>query len=60
MNYHELVNPVCDIAKAAGKILLSYYENIESWNTEIKADHSPVTAADKAANFVLYYFSRRK
>jgi len=42
------INKLCDIAKQAGKIILTYYRT--DFVTRRKADDSPVTLADTAAN----------
>ena len=42
------INKLCDIAKQAGKIILTYYRT--DFVTRRKADNSPVTMADTAAN----------
>ena len=49
MTYQTLIDPICDLALAAGQTIMSFYGG-NQLATEIKEDKSPVTAADKAAN----------
>ena len=45
------IDIVCEIAKAAGKVILSVYDGDHA--VEYKEDKSPLTAADKASNEVI-------
>lgn len=47
----SLLTQVLDIAREAGSAILSVYA--QDFEVEIKPDHSPVTAADNAANQVI-------
>ena len=50
-SYHEFLPACCDIARKAGEVIQLYApQNI---STEIKADNSPVTQADIAANTLI-------
>lgn len=48
-NYQTLINPLCDLALAAGEAIMRYYRagDAQSWTKE---DQSPVTDADMAAH----------
>jgi 3'(2'), 5'-bisphosphate nucleotidase len=48
MSYDHLIEPLIVIARDAGKIIMQHYEG--EAKVEIKADESPVTSADLAAN----------
>lgn len=48
-HYQSLINPVCDLAIAAGALIMRFYRE-GGHDTAIKADKSPVTDADMAAN----------
>src|SRR5690348_2712861 len=41
------------LAAKAGEAILSYYAQIENIHLEYKADHSPLTAADKASHQII-------
>ena len=45
---NSLLDPVVAIAQAAGRAILEIYES--DFEVETKADHSPLTAADRAAH----------
>lgn len=48
------INIVNELAVAAGKAIMEIYkDNSIDWNVEKKADNSPLTIADKAANKVI-------
>lgn len=49
MQHSSLINPILQIAKEAGGIIMRHY-SADSINVERKDDHSPVTIADKDAN----------
>ncbi len=51
-DYLELARSVGDIAREAGAAILQIYET-EDFGVETKADDSPLTRADKAANQVI-------
>lgn len=53
MEYHALLEPLKKIALDAGKAILQIYENETDFGIESKADHSPLTRADKASNEVI-------
>ncbi len=48
MELKQLLPPVIDIARAAGREILTIYES--DFEVETKADHSPLTAADSASH----------
>jgi len=48
-----LKTPLENIAKAAGKAILEIYNNPALFDVDYKADDSPLTAADKAANEII-------
>lgn len=48
-----LSDAVIEIAKQAGEAILAVYHSVESYNTEKKADNSPVTDADIVADKVI-------
>lgn len=48
MPYEDFVEPLCNIAREAGRIIMGYYEG--ELDVQLKQDASPVTAADLAAN----------
>lgn len=50
---NELIPSLCQIAKDAGAAILEIYNNCEGIEIIQKADNSPLTAADKAANTVI-------
>src|SRR5690606_38724285 len=50
--YQTLIDPICDLAVTAGKIIMEFYESGEH-ETRTKADQSPVTDADIAAHRVI-------
>ncbi|SES91335.1 3'(2'),5'-bisphosphate nucleotidase CysQ [Thorsellia anophelis] len=49
----ELSDPVIEIAKQAGAAILEIYQSVETYTTEKKADDSPVTDADIAADKII-------
>lgn len=49
----ELIGDIIAIAKDAGKAILAVYESVDTYQTQQKADDSPVTAADYAADEVI-------
>ncbi len=49
----QLLPQVIKIAKAAHPLILEIYQQTALWQTETKADNTPVTAADKAAHHYL-------
>lgn len=49
----ESVNELTEIALSAGAAIMDIYESEERLQSESKADHSPVTQADLAANNVI-------
>lgn len=50
---NDFVEPVKKIARQAGDAILEIYHNPSLFNIEIKADESPLTAADKASNQII-------
>ena len=48
-NLQALVDPICDLATAAGQIVMQYYHAGDQ-TMSMKADNSPVTQADLAAH----------
>lgn len=48
INYNEYLVPACEIARAAGNIIMGYFSN--GYSSTKKSDDSPVTEADIAAN----------
>lgn len=53
LNITQLAEDIGRIAQAAGAAILNIYENEEDFGVEHKADDSPLTRADKAANDVI-------
>ena len=53
MSLSKLIAPVHQIAKDAGAAILEIYAQCEGVKIERKADDSPLTAADKAANDII-------
>lgn len=53
MNKIELAKEVVKIARRAGQAVLEIYENARDFEIERKADNSPLTLADKAANEII-------
>lgn len=53
MSLLNLITPIHQIAQDAGAAILKIYEQCEGVKIERKADDSPLTAADKAANEVI-------
>ena len=49
-----LLDRIVELSVAAGEAILEVYNDEAGFNTEIKADSSPVTDADKAAHNVLF------
>lgn len=49
-----LLDQVIELSVRAGEAILEIYNSDRDFNTETKADDSPVTDADKAAHIVLY------
>lgn len=49
MWHHLEVNPLLELVRAAGQLLLRYY-TLDELEVRTKTDESPVTAADEAAN----------
>ena len=49
----ELVGAIKRIAKSAGDKILEIYADVDSFEIESKADHSPLTRADKSANDII-------
>ncbi len=49
----QLLDQVVNIAHLAGKAILEVYHDKDGFDTETKADNSPVTKADLAAHAVL-------
>jgi len=50
----SLLDRIVDLSVSAGEAILTVYQDDANFNTEIKADNSPVTDADKAAHDVLH------
>ncbi len=50
----SLLDRIVELSVAAGEAILEVYADSDNFNTENKADNSPVTDADKAAHNVLY------
>lgn len=50
MELSQLVYQVVEIAKGAGAIIMSIYDDPASFQVETKADESPLTIADRKAN----------
>lgn len=53
MSIQQTLQPVLQIAKAAGAAILEIYAQCEGIEIQRKADDSPLTAADQAANKVI-------
>ncbi len=53
MTLIEIANTVTEIAKSAGAAILSIYHNVDDMQVYLKADQSPVTIADRAANDII-------
>ena len=53
MNYKALVSDLIQITEAAGAAILKVYEASEGIKIDRKADDSPLTEADRAANTVI-------
>ena len=53
MSLENLVQEVIEIAKRAGKEILSVYYDLDNFEIESKEDNSPLTRADKLANSVI-------
>lgn len=51
MNYHQYIEQVINIAKAAGEAIMQVYST--DFNVTSKDDNSPLTQADLAANHVI-------
>jgi len=51
LDTRKLVSPVCDIARAAGRVIMDVYRDIGAVHT--KSDGSPVTEADQRAHRVI-------
>lgn len=49
----DLIPDVLEIARAAGRIIMEVYESEADFGVEQKADNSPVTRADRAADRVI-------
>lgn len=50
-NPRDYLNPVCDIARAAGRVILDVYER--GFTVEQKEDRSPLTEADRASHEII-------
>lgn len=53
IDWNDLAERVTGIAKTAGDAILDIYTNEADFNVELKADDSPLTKADRAANAVI-------
>lgn len=53
VNYQQLSKEVGLIARQAGAVIMDIYKNEADFGIEHKADNSPLTRADKAANDVI-------
>lgn len=53
MNYSDLTKDLIEIARQAGAAILDIYNNESDFGVESKADESPLTVADRAANTVI-------
>lgn len=53
MNYSELINPLKVIALNAGNAIMEIYQDPTNFGVEQKADDSPLTKADSAANKII-------
>ena len=53
MDLRKLAYEVCDIAEAAGAVILDVYKASEGMVIEKKADDSPLTIADQKANRII-------
>ncbi|HET7369814.1 MAG TPA: inositol monophosphatase family protein, partial [Gammaproteobacteria bacterium] len=51
MSNNEFLEPLAQIAAEAGVAIMKIYET--DFDVELKDDHSPLTAADKAAHRVI-------
>ena len=51
MNFTEILEEVRTIARVAGDAIMSVYAR--NFNVELKADHSPVTEADRSADGII-------
>jgi len=49
----DLIPDVLEIARAAGRVIMEVYESEADFGVEQKADNSPVTRADRAADRVI-------
>lgn len=53
MNYQPLIEPLLEIARAAGAAIMDIYHNASDMEIQSKDDNSPLTKADKAANAII-------
>ena len=51
MSLDSMIDPVIEVSRQAGKIIMKYFD--EGTSTKIKADGSPVTAADQDAENII-------
>lgn len=51
MSPDEMIDPIIEVSRQAGKVIMKYFE--EGTSTKIKADGSPVTAADQEAENII-------
>ena len=49
----NLAKEVAKIAKKAGEAIMKIYDNLDDFQVQQKADESPLTIADQAANDVI-------
>ena len=60
MNWLKELETAQSCAIEAGKAIMEIYNHFTDLQVEYKADHSPLTAADKAANRMLVDALRRE
>ena len=53
MNLEKVLEHLREIAIVAGKEIMAIYDQPELFNTELKGDDSPLTAADRSANTII-------
>ncbi|PVD51227.1 3'(2'),5'-bisphosphate nucleotidase [Terrimonas sp.] len=49
----ELINKILPVAEKAGKAILDIYYSGDKIHVSVKADHTPLTIADKASNSII-------
>ena len=51
MSPEAMIDPIIKVSRQAGKVIMKYFE--EGTSTNVKADGSPVTAADHEAENII-------